>query len=156
SSVDLSQLGSREQPNGGCSEGQALSIPVRIRPRCRPCRRRRRSTDPGSGNGIRLERLSDQEMTNTELLRHHVGMVARPTQDGDREIYHDDVVMTLMYSPEGHTHTLEGPEAIMRFMARIEQFFEIKSRPAPVIVETSNGALAEYKGDMVCIETQAE
>ena len=95
-------------------------------------------------------------MTNSDLLRHHVGMVARPTQDGDREIYHDDVVMTLMYSPEGHTHTLEGPEAIMKFMARIEQFFDIKSRPEPLIVETSTGALAEYKGDMVCIETQSE
>ncbi len=89
-------------------------------------------------------------MSNTELLRHHVGLVGRPTEAGDREIYHEDVVMTLMYSPEDHTHTLEGPDAILRFMARIEQFFEITSRPEPRIAETSNGALAEYQGDMVC------
>jgi len=91
-------------------------------------------------------------MSHTELLLHHVGLVGRPTVDGDREIYHEDVVMTLMYSPEGHTHTLEGPDTILRFMARIEQFFEIVSRPAPRIVETSNGALAEYQGDMICKE----
>jgi ketosteroid isomerase-like protein len=95
-------------------------------------------------------------MSNADLLRHHIGMVARPSEPGDREIYRDDVVMTLMYSPEGHTHILEGPEAIMKFMARIEQFFEIKSRPEPRILETPTGAVAEYKGDMVCLETGNE
>lgn len=93
-------------------------------------------------------------MFNTELLRHHVGLVGRPTADGDREIYHEDVVMTLMYSPEGHTHTLEGPDKILAFMARIADFFEITSRPEPRIVETATGALAEYAGDMVCKENQ--
>jgi ketosteroid isomerase-like protein len=92
-------------------------------------------------------------MSNVELLRHHVGLVARPTAPGDSDIYHDDVVMTLMYSPEGHTHELKGTEAILRFMARIEQFFSITSRPEPTIVETSTGALAEYQGDMVCLDT---
>jgi len=91
-------------------------------------------------------------MSNTDLLLHHVGLVGRPTQAGDREIYHDDVVMTLMYSPEGHTHTLTGPDVILKFMARIEEFFEITSRPEPRIVETSTGAVAEYQGDMVCRE----
>ncbi len=91
-------------------------------------------------------------MSNTELIRHHVGLVGRPTQPGDREIYHEDVVMTLMYSPEGHTHTLNGPDTILKFMARIEEFFEIVSRPELRIVETTTGAIAEYQGDMICRE----
>ncbi len=93
--------------------------------------------------------------SNTELLRHHVSLVARPTQPGDREIYGEDVVMTLMYAPEGHTNTLKGPDAILRFMARIAEFFDITSRPTPQIVETAKGALAEYRGDMVCKETNS-
>ena len=94
-------------------------------------------------------------MTNSELLAHHVSLVAKPTEPGDLEIYHSDVVMTLMYSPEGHTHTLNGPEAITKFMARIGEFFTITSRPAPRIVETGAGALAEYQGDMICLETNS-
>ena len=92
-------------------------------------------------------------MNNVELLRHHVGLVARPTQTGDADIYSENVEMTLMYAPEGHTRTLVGPEKILAFMARIEEFFEIVSRPEPVITETSTGAVAEYRGDMICKET---
>lgn len=92
-------------------------------------------------------------MTNAELLNHHVGLVGRPTSLGDREIYDESVVMTLMYSPEGHTHTLTGPDAILKFMARIGEFFQIVSRPDPLIVETATGAVAEYRGDMICLET---
>ena len=105
-----------------------------------------------------MEGISYQEieMTNTGLLHHHIGLVGRPTEVGDREIYHEDVEMTLMYSPEGHTHTLVGPDAILKFMARIGDYFAIKSRPAPRIQETPNGAIAEYQGDMVCLETNNE
>lgn len=47
---------------------------------------------------------------------------------------------------------MTGPDMILKFMARIEEFFEIVSRPEPRIVETTNGAVAEYQGDMVCRE----
>ena len=105
-----------------------------------------------------MERISNQEigMNNFDLAKHHIGIIGRPTESGDRDIYAESVTMTLMYSPEGHTHTLEGPDAILRFMARIGDFFEIRSRPLPRIQETSSGAVAEYKGDMLCIETQFE
>lgn len=86
-------------------------------------------------------------------MRRHVALVARTTQPGDRDIYSEDVTMTLVNSPEGHTHLLEGPDKILAFMARIEEFFEVVSRPEPRIMETSTGALAEYQGDMICKET---
>ncbi len=92
-------------------------------------------------------------MSATDLFRTHLSLIGNPASEEDLSIYSEDVVMTLVNAPEGHTKTLVGPAAIARFMGRIGEFFTIVSRPEPLIQETANGLVAEYKGDMISKET---
>lgn len=93
-------------------------------------------------------------MPAVAAFRQHLAFIAAPHTEAEvAATYADGATLTLMYSPEGHTHVLEGGAAIARFQTRIGEFFDVVTRAEPVIRETADGLVAEYEGHMISKES---
>ena len=63
-------------------------------------------------------------MTEQELLEHHLANIAKPIEAQDLSIYATNLRVEFPFSPDGHTQSLDGPEALGKFLANIATFTE--------------------------------
>lgn len=102
------------------------------------------------GQGVRTHTFP---MDAVELFRLHIANFGFPAQEGDSDIYAEDVVVMMPYAPEGHTNRIEGPVAVRKFLARIGDFFQDLEMGEPKIQLTEEGLVAEIHGESTSKET---
>lgn len=93
--------------------------------------------------------------TSAELLKAHLSLVGRDATPDDLEIYAEDLVVEFPYAPDDHTHRLDGRAQIARFMGAIGEFAENIRLGEPVIHETQDGFIAEYRGESIFKATRS-
>ena len=52
----------------------------------------------------------------------HVQNIGKPIEQQDLSIYSPDISVTFPFAPEGHTQSLQGIEALSKFLAAIGEF----------------------------------
>jgi len=60
--------------------------------------------------------------TSVELAGMHVQNIGKPIEQQDLSIYSPDISVTFPFAPEGHTQSLQGIEALSKFLAAIGEF----------------------------------
>ncbi len=61
-------------------------------------------------------------MIEQRLLKQHLVNIGKPLEAQDLTIYATNLRVEFPFAPEGHTQTLEGPEALGKFLAAISTF----------------------------------
>ena len=61
-------------------------------------------------------------MTQQELLEQHLANIGKPVDEQDLTIYADTLRVEFPFAPDGHTQSLDGPEAMGKFLAAIATF----------------------------------
>lgn len=61
-------------------------------------------------------------MTEQILLEQHLGNIGKPLEAQDLTIYATNLRVEFPFAPEGHTPSLDGPEALGKFLAAISTF----------------------------------
>ena len=61
-------------------------------------------------------------MTEQELLEQHLTNIGKPVETQNLTIYDDTLRVEFPFAPDGHTQSLDGPEAMGKFLAAIATF----------------------------------
>ncbi|MBB6048466.1 nuclear transport factor 2 family protein [Armatimonas rosea] len=61
-------------------------------------------------------------MTEQELLEQHLANIGKPVEAQNLAIYAETLRVEFPFAPDGHTQSLDGPEALGKFLAAIATF----------------------------------
>lgn len=61
-------------------------------------------------------------MTEQELLEQHLANIGKPIEAQNLAIYAEALHVEFPFAPDGHTRSLDGPEAMGKFLAAIATF----------------------------------
>lgn len=60
--------------------------------------------------------------SSAELARIHVQNIGKPIEQQALSIYSQEISVSFPFAPEGHTQSLQGAEAVSKFLAAIGEF----------------------------------
>ena len=84
-------------------------------------------------------------MTEQELLEQHLTNIGKPVDTQDLTIYADTLRVEFPFAPDGHTQSLDGPEAMGKFLAAIATFTEGHQITSLETVAFPGGFVIEYE-----------
>ena len=90
--------------------------------------------------------------TPEELVRTHLANVGNPTPS---DVYAENITVEFPYAPRHHTQRLEGKAAVLRYVARVAEFFAGYHIPDPKFLPSSdpNLVITEYAAKATNTET---
>jgi uncharacterized protein len=84
-------------------------------------------------------------MTPQALLEQHLANISKPLEAQNLTIYAEALRVEFPFAPDGHTQSLDGPEALGKFLAAIATFTEGHKITNLETAVFEGGFLTEYE-----------